>query len=57
LLRVLVSAHVLADEPEGGLAAADLALGAGGTRLWETDIRAARAHFVETRRRQRPGAD
>ena len=43
LLRVLVAGELLAGDAEGGLAAADQALRLGGTRLWEADIRMARA--------------
>jgi hypothetical protein len=46
LLRVLVAADLLAGDPGGGLVAADEALRPGGTRLWEADVRIARAQFL-----------
>jgi hypothetical protein len=49
LLRVLVAGELLAGDALGGLAAADQALRPGGTRLWEADIRMARARFLEAR--------
>jgi DNA-binding SARP family transcriptional activator len=47
LLRLLVGAHLVAGNPTAGLAAADHALQLGGTRLWEVDVRVARARFLE----------
>lgn len=46
LLRLSVAAQLLAGDAEGGLAAADAALRLGGTRLWEADVRLARARFL-----------
>jgi tetratricopeptide (TPR) repeat protein len=47
LLRVVVAAEVRAGDPEDGLAVSDEALQAGGTRLWEADVRLARARFLD----------
>ena len=46
---MLVAGELLAGDADGGLAAADQALRLGGTRLWEADIRMARARFLEAR--------
>ena len=46
LYRLLVAAHVAADDPRGGLAATEEALAATGTRIWEPEIRRARAMFL-----------
>jgi tetratricopeptide (TPR) repeat protein len=44
--RLLLSAHLLANEPRLGLAACDEALAAGGTRIWEPEARRLRAIFL-----------
>lgn len=44
--RLLLSAYLLANEPRQGLAAADQALAAGGTRIWEPEARRLRAIFL-----------
>jgi hypothetical protein len=44
--RLLVAAHDAASDPEGGLHAADEALAAPGTRLWDAEHRRLRATFV-----------
>jgi DNA-binding SARP family transcriptional activator/tetratricopeptide (TPR) repeat protein len=46
LYRFLVAAHVAADDPHGGLAASHEALAVPGTRIWEPEIRRARATFL-----------
>ena len=48
LYRLLVAAHVAAGDPQGGLAASEEALDAAGTRIWEPEIRRARATFLAT---------
>lgn len=48
LRRVLLAAHALNDQPDAGLAAADEALAAPGSRLWEPEIRRLRAEFLAT---------
>jgi hypothetical protein len=57
LMRLLVAAQLLAGDPEGGLVAADEALRPGGTRLWEADVRIARARFLEDLHRPREEVD
>ncbi|MFP5319045.1 MAG: ATP-binding protein [Acidimicrobiia bacterium] len=47
LYRVLVAAHAAADDPHGGLAGTEEALAAGGTRIWEPEIRRLRATFLD----------
>lgn len=44
--RLLLGAHLLAARPADGLAAADLALQAPGTRIWEPEMRRLRATFL-----------
>ena len=51
MLRVVVAAEVRAGDAEDGLAVVDEALRPGGTRLWEADVRIARARFLEQLRR------
>ena len=46
LYRLLVAAHEAADDPHGGLATTQEALAAGGTRIWEPEIRRVRATFL-----------
>jgi hypothetical protein len=46
LYRLLVAAHVAAEEPRGGLATTGEALAAAGTRIWEPEIRRVRATFL-----------
>ncbi|MGH9229127.1 MAG: ATP-binding protein [Acidimicrobiales bacterium] len=46
LYRLLVAAHVAADDPHGGLDTTQEALAAGGTRIWEPEIRRVRATFL-----------
>jgi tetratricopeptide (TPR) repeat protein len=48
-LRLLVAAHQVADDAEGGLAAAEDALAAGGTRIWDGEHRRLRARFLAVR--------
>jgi hypothetical protein len=45
-LRLLVAAHAVAGDAEGGLRAADEALAAPGTRLWDAEHRRLRADFL-----------
>jgi hypothetical protein len=47
LQRLLLGAHVVAGHATSGLAVTDRALRLGGTRLWEVDVRVARARFLE----------
>ena len=46
LRRVLVAATEVAGDPEAALAAADEALNAGGSRIWEAEIRRVRAQSM-----------
>ncbi len=46
LYRLLVAAHVVAEDPHGGLAVTQEALAAPGTRIWEPEIRRVRATFL-----------
>lgn len=46
LHRLLVAAFVAADDPHGGLTASEDALAVGGTRIWEPELRRARAMFL-----------
>lgn len=46
LMRVLVAAHDAAHDAEGGVAAADEALRAGCSPLWEAETRRLRAEFL-----------
>ena len=48
LLRLLVGAHAAAGDADGGLAAADAALGLDGSRIWEAELRRLRATFLAT---------
>jgi DNA-binding SARP family transcriptional activator len=49
VLRLLVGAHAATGDHTGGLAATDLALALGGTRLWEPEVRRLRARFLAAR--------
>ncbi|MEP7202815.1 MAG: AAA family ATPase [Ilumatobacteraceae bacterium] len=44
--RLLVAAHHIADDPVGGIVAADAALAGAGTRIWEPEHRRLRAGFL-----------
>lgn len=46
LLRLLVAAHAAAGDADGGLAAADAALGLDGSGIWEAELRRLRATFL-----------
>lgn len=46
LMRLLVGAYALAGEHDAGLASATEALEAGGTRLWEPEVRRLRGEFL-----------
>jgi len=46
LYRLLVAAHVAAEDHRGGLATTSEALAAAGTRIWEPEIRRVRATFL-----------
>jgi hypothetical protein len=46
---ILLTACVAAGDVPGGLAVADLALGAGGVPLWEADVRRLRAELLASR--------
>ena len=50
LIRLLVGAHGVACDADGGLAAADEALGLGSTTLWEPEVRRLRAEFLASLR-------
>jgi tetratricopeptide (TPR) repeat protein len=44
--RLLVAAHEVADDAEGGLASVDEALGAAGSRIWDAEHRRIRARLL-----------
>lgn len=47
LVRLLVEAYTIADDPRAGLAVADRALAMGGAaRIWEAEVRRRRAEFL-----------
>jgi DNA-binding SARP family transcriptional activator/tetratricopeptide (TPR) repeat protein len=48
IYRLLVAAHVAANDAHGGLKTTEEALAVAGTRLWEPEIRRARATFLAT---------